>query len=233
MPRGEVVSSIVDVGTEQRIEIPSRVGALPPFTGPPSGQDPFPWSPNPRTGPPVSNARLGMLVFLAFEGMFFAGLIGMFLVFRLGSQFWPPVGQPRLPILVTWANTAILLFSSWTMRNGLRAMRKGDRDGLTTGLSWTALLGTAFLIVQGSEWLRLIRHGLTLSAGIYGATFYTVIGCHGLHVLGAVIWLLIARIGLRDKRFWARRQVGVELCGMYWYFVVALWPVLFALVYLS
>jgi len=233
MPRGEVVSSIVDVGTEQRIEIPARVGAPPPFTGPPSGQDPFPWSPDPRTGPPVSNARLGMLVFLAFEGMFFAGLIGTFLVFRLGSQFWPPVGQPRLPILVTWANTAILLFSSYTMRDALRAMRMGDRDGLTTSLSWTALLGTTFLIVQGSEWLRLIRHGLTLSAGIYGATFYTVIGCHGLHVLGAVIWLLIARFGSSDKRFSARRQVVVELCGMYWYFVVALWPVLFALVYLS
>ena len=233
MPRGEAVGYVVDVGTEHRIEIPARVGAPPPFTGPPSGQDPFPWSPDPRAGPPVSNARLGMLVFLAFEGMFFAGLIGMFLVFRLGSQFWPPVGQPRLPILVTWANTAILLFSSWTMRNGLRAMRKGDRDGLMTGLSWTALLGTAFLIVQGSEWLRLIRHGLTLSAGIYGATFYTLIGCHGLHVLGAVIWLLIARFGSRDTWLSARRLVGVELCGMYWYFVVALWPVLFALVYLS
>jgi heme/copper-type cytochrome/quinol oxidase subunit 3 len=174
-----------------------------------------------------------MLIFLAFEGMFFAGLIGAFLVYRLGSQFWPPVGQPRLPILVTWANTAILLFSSYTMRDALRAMRMGDRDGLTTGLSRTALLGTTFLIVQGSEWLRLIRHGLTLSAGIYGATFYTVIGCHGLHVLGAVIWLLIARFGSRDMRCSARRQIGIELCGMYWYFVVGLWPVLFALVYLS
>ena len=233
MPRREVVSSIVDVGTEQRIEIPACVGAPPPFTGPPSGQDPLPSSPDPRNGPPVSNARLGMLIFLAFEGMFFAGLIGAFLVYRLGSQFWPPVGQPRLPILVTWANTAILLFSSYTMRDALRAMRMGDRDGLTTGLSWTALLGTTFLIVQGSEWLRLIRHGLTLSAGIYGATFYTVIGCHGLHVLGAVIWLLIARFGSRDTWCSARRQVGVELCGMYWYFVVGLWPVLFALVYLS
>ena len=233
MPRGEAVGSVFDVGTEHQIEIPSRVGAPPPFTGRASGQDPFPWYPDPRTGPPVSNARLGMLIFLAFEGMFFAGLIGAFLVYRLGSQFWPPVGQPRLPILVTWANTAILLFSSYTMRDALRAMRMGDRDGLTTGLSWTALLGATFLIVQGSEWLRLIRHGLTLSAGTYGATFYTLIGCHGLHVLGAVIWLLIGRIGLSDKRFWARRQVGVELCGMYWYFVVALWPVLFALVYLS
>ncbi|MBI2903371.1 MAG: heme-copper oxidase subunit III [Candidatus Methylomirabilis oxyfera] len=235
MPRTEAVSPVVNVETEQRIEASVRLGARrpPPFTAPPTGEDPLPPSPDPRTGPPVSNARLGMVIFLAFEGMFFAGLIGAFLVFRFGSQPWPPVGQPRLPILVTWANTAILLFSSVTMRYALRTMRMGDRNGLTTGLSGTAMLGTIFLIVQGSEWFRLVRHGLTLSAGIYGATFYTLIGCHGLHVLGAVIWLLIVRVGSRDTRFSARRQVGVELCGMYWYFVVALWPILFALVYLS
>jgi hypothetical protein len=140
-----------------------------------------------------------MLVFLAFEGMFFAGLIGTFLVFRLGSQFWPPVGQPRLPILVTWANTAILLFSSYTMRDALRAMRMGDRDGLTTGLSWTALLGTTFLIVQGSEWLRLIRQPHAVGRDLRG---------HVLHRdrmswpprVGAVI--LVA-----DRSFWLERHV--------------------------
>ena len=234
MPRKEAGSSVVDIIAERQVEIPARLGAQPPppATTPPPGDDSLPPAPDPKAGPPVSNARLGMLIFLAFEGMFFAGLIGAFLVFRFGSQVWPPVGQPRLPLLVTWANTICLLFSSYTMRSALRAMRRGDRGGLSAGLSATAIFGTIFLIVQGSEWLRLIRHGLTLSAGIYGSTFYTLIGCHGLHVLGAVIWLLIARSGSGGSRFSARRQVGLELCGMYWYFVVALWPVLFSLVYL-
>lgn len=235
MPRGEAGSSVADLIAERQVEIPGRLGAQPPppSTAPPSGDDSRPPAPEPKAGPPVSNARLGMLIFLAFEGMFFAGLIGAFLVFRLGSQMWPPVGQPRLPLLLTWANTIGLLFSGYTMHSALRAMRRGDRDGVGAGLSGTAMLGTIFLVVQGSEWLRLIRHGLTLSAGIYGSTFYTLIGCHALHVLGAVIWVLVARFGWGGIRFSPRRQVGLELCGMYWYFVVALWPVLFALVYLS
>jgi heme/copper-type cytochrome/quinol oxidase subunit 3 len=174
-----------------------------------------------------------MVVFLAFEGMFFAGLIGAFLIYRLGSQFWPPIGQPRLPIPLTLANTAILLLSAYTMRNALGAMRRGNHDGLKAGLSVTASLGATFLMVQGVEWIRLIGHGLTLSAGIYGSTFYTLIGCHALHVLGAVLWLLVVRFTPSGRRLSPRRHVAVELCGMYWYFVVALWPVLFALVYPS
>ena len=234
MPRGEAASPVVDAVPGERIEVPSSlIGRLPPpSAGPPFDEDPLPASPGPTAGPPVSNARLGMMIFLAFEGMFFAGLIGAFLVLRLGSPSWPPLGQPRLPLLVTWVNTVVLLFSGYTMRSALRAGRIGDRKGLKTALSGTALLGTIFLVVQGSEWVRLIRHGLTLSAGIYGATFYTVIGCHGIHVLGALIWLLIVRLGSKGGRVLARSNIGVELCGMYWYFVVGLWPVLFVLVYL-
>lgn len=234
MPRENAIGSVLDRLPEELTEVPSNLGEPPPpLQGPPLPEEPHPSSPGPEARPPVSNARLGMLVFLAFEAMLFAGLIGAFLVYRLGSQVWPPLGQPRLPLLVTWANTATLLLSGYTMRAALRAIRVGDREGVTTGLSRTALLGTIFLVVQGSEWVRLIRHGLTLSAGIYGATFYTVIGCHGVHVLGAVIWMLIARCGSSGDQLLARRHVGVELCGMYWYFVVGLWPVLFTLVYLS
>ena len=234
MPRGEVISPVIDAEAEQAATGSRTLGEGPPpvSPGPPFGEGSFPSSPHPKSEPPVSNARLGMLVFLGFEAMFFAGLIGAFLVFRLGSPFWPPVGRPRLPLAVTLVNTAFLLSSGYTMRSALRAIRIGNGHGLATGLSVTALIGAIFLAVQGSEWVRLVQHGLTLSAGIYGATFYTLIGCHALHVLGAVVWLLVVLIGARGDRFSARSHVAVDLCGMYWYFVIAIWPILFALVYL-
>ena len=171
-------------------------------------------------------------MFLAFEAMFFGGLIGAFLVFRLSSPRWPPPGQPYLPVAVTWINTGILLLSSVTMRRARRAICAGDRPGLLRGLGMTAALGTLFLVVQGTEWVRLVKFGLTLSSGTYGTTFYTLIGCHGLHVLAAVMWLLVVLCLARGGRFSAREHVGVQLCGMYWHFVVGLWPVLFGLVYL-
>lgn len=182
--------------------------------------------------PVVSNARLALLMFLAAEGMFFAGLIGAFLVFRLGSPAWPPPFQPRLPVAVTGVNTVILLLSGVTMRLASRAVRLGRTERLARYLLATALLGALFLVIQGYEWVRLIRFGLTVSSGVYGSTFYTLIGCHGLHVLGAVFWLGVVLVQARRGRFTAERHTGVELCAMYWTFVVALWPMLYGLVYL-
>ena len=182
--------------------------------------------------PVVSNARLALLMFLGAEAMFFAGLIGAFLVFRLGSSVWPPPFQPRLPTAVTGVNTVVLLASGLTVQLALRAIRLGSTAGLVRYVWTTLLLGGVFLVVQGSEWVRLIRFGLTVSSGVYGSTFYTLIGCHGLHVLGAVLWLSVVLIHARKGRFTRQRHTGVEICAMYWTFVVALWPILYGLVYL-
>ena len=50
-------------------------------------------------------------------------------------------------------------------------------------------LASCFFSCRGYEWVRLLQYGLTLASGVYGATFYVLVGCHGVHVLGAVIWL--------------------------------------------
>jgi len=182
--------------------------------------------------PPVSNARLGMLMLISAETMLFTGLIGAYLAFRFGSVSWPSA-QLYLPVGVTWVNTFVLLFSCYTMHQALRAVRINDQRRLVRELSITGLLGLTFLSVQGYEWTKLISDGLTISTGIYGATFYTLIGCHAAHVLAAVVWLLIVAWQASRGRFSAHRHVGVEICGMYWYYVGALWVVLFALVYLN
>jgi len=213
--------------TARRIdEIPTDQTWLPGFSGGP------PSPPSAPTTPAVSNERLGLLVFLGAEAMFFVGLIGAFLVFRLGSEVWPPPALPRLPVVVTGINTIILLFSGLTGHLALRAVRGSDSKGLIRWILTTVVLGTLFLSIQGYEWVRLIHFGLTVSSGVYGATFYTLIGFHGLHVFAAVIWLMIVLLQARRGRFTSRRHAGVETCSMYWTFVVGLWPVLFGLVYL-
>jgi heme/copper-type cytochrome/quinol oxidase subunit 3 len=210
--------------------IPGGLDRVPP--APPERWDGGRWPSDPVREPVVGNARLGMLVFLAFESMFFAGLLGAFMVFRLSRPEWPPPGEPFLPIGWTWFNTVILLCSSYTMRRAGRAVRRDDRIGLRRWLALTALYGVTFLAIQGSEWARLVRRGLTLSSGIYGSTFYALIGCHGVHVLGAVLWLLVVLALAWRGRFTAQRHVGVQTVAMYWHYVVGLWPVLFVAVYL-
>jgi heme/copper-type cytochrome/quinol oxidase subunit 3 len=180
----------------------------------------------------ISSGRIAVLIVIASESMLFSGLIGSFLVYRLGSAFWPPPGLPRLPIQVTWGNTFILTASAFTMMLAVRAVHRNQRRLLRQWIGMTLLLGMTFLGVQGTEWVRLISHGLRLSSGAYGSTFYVLIGCHGLHVLAAVIWLACVSVVAMRGRYNAKNSAGVELCAMYWYFVCAIWPVLFGLVYL-
>ena len=65
----------------------------------------------------LNNAKLGTIMLLGAEAMFFAGLMGAYIVFRVGAANWPPPFQPRLPVRVTGINTLILLLSAVTMRS--------------------------------------------------------------------------------------------------------------------
>jgi heme/copper-type cytochrome/quinol oxidase subunit 3 len=208
-----------------------NIGQGPPpfFAGPP--HDPGGNGRGDGARTPVGNVYLALLLFIGADVMFFAGLIGAFVVFRYGAADWPPLGQPRLPVAVTGVNTLILLASGYTMFRVWRQLDDWNRRRLTFGLNLTALLGVIFLAVQGFEWTRLIGFGLTMKSSVYGAIFYTLIGCHAVHVLGAVIWLLLVLMHLRQNRFTARRHAGIKLAGMYWFLVVGLWPMLYVLVY--
>jgi cytochrome c oxidase subunit 3 len=184
-----------------------------------------------ETAPAVSNTRIAMLVVIAGESMLFAGLVGMYLVFRL-SRPWPPPDLPRLPLALTAVNTLILLASALPMTGALAAARGLRPHLVTRRVALTAVLGTLFLAVQGAEWLRLLRHGLTLGGSMYGATFYVLIGCHGAHVLVAVLWLAVTAAVVSRGIFTPGRRTALEMCAWYWYFVCGLWLVLFPLVYL-
>jgi heme/copper-type cytochrome/quinol oxidase subunit 3 len=193
------------------------------------GKPPPPVRPNHSVG---ANAWLAVVMFLGAEAMFFAGLIGAYLVFRVGAAYWPPPFQPRLPVTVTGVNTVILLVSAFTMWRALKASRESNRGALIRNLGITAVLGIVFLLVQGYEWTELIRFGLTVSSSVYGGLFYTLIGFHAAHVFGALIWLLVVLRLARKGRYSRQNNVGLRTCAMYWTFVVALWPVLYGLVYL-
>ena len=182
--------------------------------------------------PILNNARLAVIMLLAAELMFFAGLIGAFLVFRLSATVWPPPFQPRLPLGVTGVNSLILLFSALTMHWAVSAAAAGAAQRLVRHLSITALLGALFLLIQGYEWVRLVHFGLTTSSSVYGGLFYALIGAHGAHVFGGLIWLSIVCWQAKRGRFTKMDFVGVQTAHMYWTFVVALWPVLYGLVYL-
>ncbi len=214
--------------TAQRLdEAPAAAATELEFGG---GDPPLP--PVRPNEPIASNAWLATVMFLGAEAMFFAGLIGAFIVFRIGSSIWPPPFQPRLPTGITAVNTMGLLASAMTVHMALRSVRDGASGRGKRMLAMTAALGGVFLLVQGYEWARLIQFGLTVSSSIYGGLFYTLIGFHAFHVAGALAWLLVVFVRAKRGHFSRQKNTGLQICAMYWTFVVALWPILYGLVYL-
>jgi heme/copper-type cytochrome/quinol oxidase subunit 3 len=179
----------------------------------------------------VPDAVMGMIFFVACEVMFFAALISAMFVVRGSAREWPPIDQPRLPVLTTAGNTLVLLASGVMLWMAGRALRKAAAPTVTARfLRWSMWLGTVFVTVQGMEWMRLIRYGLTMQSCNYGSFFYLIIGMHALHAVIALALLAhvhhtFAKGTLRLPRFWAAQ--------VFWYFVVGLWPFLYVLVYLS
>jgi heme/copper-type cytochrome/quinol oxidase subunit 3 len=181
----------------------------------------------------VETGIIGMTLFLFTEAMFFAGLVSAHVVLRSGQPSWPPPGQPRLPLGLTLANTVVLLASGAAVWRAAASFP--ERMGAASrAMAVGAILGVIFLAVQGLEWARLVAFGLTTSSGVYGATFYALVGAHAVHVLAALVVLLIAarRMALAargDRPDDAR--VAFTLSRMFWLFVVGVWPVLYLVVY--
>lgn len=181
---------------------------------------------------PLSRARLGMILFIGSEAMLFAGLLAVYVSLRFGSQHWPPA-HLYLPIKVTWINTGFLFFSCYTMWRAQEAGRVSNQGQLVFFLTLTGLFGVLFLGIQGYEWLQILHEGVMTKARIYGSTFYLLIGCHALHVFGAVAWLCLVIRWAKHGHLLFANFIWAELCGLYWYFVGAVWALLFPLVYLS
>lgn len=179
----------------------------------------------PPTG--ISTGKLGMWVFLVSEIMFFTGLIGSYIVLRLGSAGWPVPGETLNTGLLA-VNTWVLITSSLTMASALNAAQQGRKAALRRFLLLTALLGLAFLGIKGYDYLHLWHRGFTLSSSLFGSCYFLLTGFHALHVLSGVI-VLAALLAAAGRPILSQTTVGrVECSGLYWHFIDIVWVILFA-----
>lgn len=190
----------------------------------------YPGASRPRREPLISNGVFGMIVFVAVEIMFFGGLISAYLITVADAPQWPPVGQPRLPVVSTAVNTLALLASGAVLfvaqrKFEARSFSRESQSWLLAGLG----LGVFFVAFQGLEWVRLVSYGVTMRSSSYGSFFYLLIGTHALHAIAAIAtWV---RVFLRMRS----RKLSLETfraAQVFWCFVVGMWPILYVLVYL-
>jgi len=174
------------------------------------------------------NARMGLLLLLGSTGAIFWILVMVYVFLRssrlqASSPFTP--AQLALPTL----NTAILLLSAGMARWALCGIHNDNRAALQWGLAASLLLG---LIFAGGQIVEFRLSGMAPADRGAGGIYFVLIGIHALHVLAGVVFLAINWWRARMGDFSAHAHIAVEIGTLFWYFVTAVWLVLFAALYL-
>lgn len=181
-----------------------------------------------RSATGIPTGRLAVWWVLASEVVIFGGLLGSYVMHRLGHPEWGAAAAHTN----TWIgafNTFVLLTSSLTAVLAHQAAERGDGKKAAKLLMFTMLGALIFVSVKSFEWTMEIREGFTITANGFWSFYYTAAGLHAAHVIaGAVIMGFIAHDAWRG-----RELQRVELIGIYWHFVDVVWIFLFPLLYIA
>jgi cytochrome c oxidase subunit 3 len=173
----------------------------------------------------------GMLSFLFSEAAFFSTLLVAYVAFIGTDLSGPTPAVLSLPLVI--CTTICLLASSGTVHLAEKRLRAGAGRAFILWWFVTIVLGALFLLGTAYEWHGLItEQHLTIGRNLFGATYYTLIGFHALHVTaGVVAMLIVLGLALRGEVS-NKNHIGVELVSWYWHFVDGVWIVVFSVVYL-
>lgn len=177
-------------------------------------------------------AKLAMSVFIASEAVFFAFLIAAY-VYYYGAVVQGPRASNSLDPPRTLIFTVCLLSSSATLWRAERHLAAAHNRAFRLWLGATILLGALFIFGQALEYTGLIAKSITPARNLFGATFFTLTGFHGLHVLCGLISLSVVLVLAFMRSFGPREISGLGAVSMYWHFVDAVWIVIFSLVYVT
>jgi heme/copper-type cytochrome/quinol oxidase subunit 3 len=188
-------------------------------------------TPHPVTG--VTNAKLGIWIFLASEVMLFGGLFSAYILLRVGAVEWPH-GASVLNVPLATVNTMVLITSSVTMVMAWASLMLNKVGKFRLYMSSTILLAIVFLIIKAFEYGAKFEHHHFPSTNNFYATYFTLTGLHGLHILGGVFvnTYLLLKVGKEFKENSKKFTGRVEAAGLYWHFVDLVWIFLFPVLYL-
>jgi len=170
---------------------------------------------------------LGIIVFLASEMMFFAGLFAAYYSLRAINQQWPPPGV-HLDLAYSGLGTAMLAVSDGTMILVQRALARRRLQAAYTWLTATIALGIGFLVIAMYDWSIA---PFSFASHAYGSLFFTMTGFHALHVLAGVIVLTGLLIAIAQGAYRRGPFTGADAVAYYWHFVFIVWVGIYLTIY--
>ena len=178
----------------------------------------------------LSKGKLGLRYLMVVSSIFFSLFIVTYSD-RLVYADWQKMPEPFL----LWFNTLILFISSAVFISTQIAAKNNQFEKVKQKLLIIGYLALAFLLGQLLVWLQLINLGYYVSTNPANAYFYVFTALHGLHLIGGLIyWIItIRKVWIPSDIVIAKTKHTVELCAIYWHFLLAVWVVLFGLMLFS
>ena len=178
----------------------------------------------------LSKGKLGLRYIMIVSTIFFSLFVVTYSD-RLVYADWQKMPEP----LLLWFNTLILFISSAVFISTQITVKNNQFKKVKQKLIIIGYLALAFLLGQLLVWLQLINLGYYVSSNPANAYFYVFTALHGLHLMGGLIyWIMTIR------KVWTPSNIvvtdvkhTVELCAIYWHFLLAVWVVLFGLMLFS
>ena len=176
-------------------------------------------------GPMNAHSKLiGLVTLLAVITSFFALIVSAYTL-RMDLGDWIPLTEPG----ILWMNTGVLVVASLAFQWTRNAAIRRYESKLLPGMIVTGLLTSVFVIGQFIAWQQLNASGQYVTSNPANAFFFFLTGAHAVHILGGMYVWTRATVRLMSGKDTESVRRSIELCALYWHFLLIVWLVLFGL----
>ncbi len=173
----------------------------------------------------------GFWIFILSDMIMFAALFATYAVLH-GQTAGGPSGHDLFNLRNVAVETGLLLASSFTC--GLASIAADTRNAIwfQIAMAVTCVLGLGFLTLEGREFADLVARGAGPTRSAFLSAFFTLVGCHGLHVSAGILWLLTMMAQVFAKGFRSDIQRRILCFALFWHALDIIWIAVFTVVYL-
>jgi cytochrome c oxidase subunit 3 len=173
--------------------------------------------------------RVALYVLMAVIGVLFS-LFSVAYIGRMAYGDWRILPEPSL----LWFNTGVIMLSSFAFSRATINARKSDIKRTREYLLLAGVLTFGFIIGQLFVWRELVSFGYFVSTNPSYAFFYLLTALHILHLFGGLIaWLVVTYKSFIPQKETSDFSLKVNLCAIYWHFLLIVWTLLFVMLLLT
>jgi cytochrome o ubiquinol oxidase subunit III len=173
----------------------------------------------------------GFWIFLLSDIVMFSALFATYAVL-VGQTAGGPSGRELFDLRNTAIETACLLLSSFACGVASISAQAHRGSWFYAAMAATFVLGAAFVGLEVQEFVGLVGQGAGPTRSAFLSAFFTLVGCHGLHVTAGLLWLLTMMAQVAAKGFRADILRRILCFSLFWHALDIIWVALFTMVYL-